>query len=337
MRLAMRIVQTLIALLVLALMAGAWWYVPGELTQRPQLSGSSEDASVRQGERRRSYVLYVPRKLAEHPALLVVLHSSQSNGERMRRDSGYRFDALADRDGFLVLYPDGFEGHWNDCRRAAAYSARRLNIDDVGFLSQMIERLQRERGVDPARVFATGYSNGGQMALRLAAEAPDKVSGVAAVAANLPAADNDACLPADRPMAALLMNGTRDPINPYAGGRVTLFGLGDRGNVLSAEESALALARRNGQDGEPQVDKLTQPGPVWTQRQRWTAEGRPQVELVTVFGGGHLLPQPLYRPPRLLGRVDPELDGPAEIWRFFSELSPNELTHNPPTPGGLAR
>ncbi|MBB4863093.1 polyhydroxybutyrate depolymerase [Pseudomonas nitritireducens] len=329
MRVAMRIVQALIALLVLALLVGGWWYVPGELRRQPLLTGSSEDASVRQGERRRSYVLYIPQKLAERPALLVVLHSSQSNGEHMRRDSGYRFDALADRDGFLVLYPDGFEGHWNDCRRVASYSARQLNIDDVAFLSGMIARLQRERGVDPARVFVTGYSNGGQMALRMAAEAPDAVEGVAAVAASLPSADNDACQPARQARAALLMNGTQDPINPYAGGRVTLFGFGDRGNVLSAEDSALALAQRNGQGGEPQVDRLTDPGPVWTQRQRWAAAGAPPVELVTVHGGGHLISQPGYRPPRLLGRADPQLDGPAEIWRFFSELSPPQPPADP--------
>ncbi|MDN6855576.1 alpha/beta fold hydrolase [Pseudomonas sp. CAN2814] len=329
MRVLMRIVQTLIALLVLALLVGGWWYVPGELKQRPVLTGSSEDASVRQGARRRSYVLYVPQKLAERPALLVVLHSSQSNGERMRRDSGYRFDALADRDGFLVLYPDGFEGHWNDCRRAASYSARQQNIDDVAFLSGMIGRLQRERGVDPARVFVTGYSNGGQMALRMAAEAPDAVKGVAAVAASLPSADNDACQPAQQARAALLMNGTQDSINPYAGGRVTLFGFGDRGAVLSAEDSALALARRNGQSGAPEVDRLTDPGPVWTQRQRWSAAGGPPVELVTVHGGGHLISQPDYRPPRMLGQADPQLDGPAEIWRFFSELAPPQLPTDP--------
>lgn len=320
MRIAIRVVQGLIALLVLMLLVGFWWYLPGELRHRPMLSGTSEDSSIRLGERRRSYVLYTPRQLAQRPALLVVLHGSMSNGERMRRDSGYRFDALADRDGFLVLYPDGVEGHWNDCRKAATYSARRLNIDDVGFLSAMIERLQRERGVDPARVFVAGYSNGGQMALRMAAEAADKVDGVAAVAASLPSADNDACQPAQQPKAALLMNGTRDPINPYAGGAVTLFGFGNRGTVLSTEDSALALARRNGQSGVPSQDRLTSIGPVWAERQRWNVAGAAPVELVTVHGGGHLLPQPVYRPPRLLGLADPDLDGPAEIWRFFSEL-----------------
>jgi len=315
-----RVVQGLIALLVLMLLVGTWWYLPGELRYRPVLSGTSEDSSIRLGERRRSYVLYTPRQLAERPALLVVLHGSMGNGERMRRDSGYRFDALADRDGFLVLYPDGVEGHWNDCRKAATYSARRLNIDDVGFLSTMIERMQRERGVDPARVFVIGYSNGGQMALRMATDAADKVDGVAAIAASLPSAENDACQPAQQPKAALLMNGTRDPINPYAGGVVTLFGFGNRGAVLSAEDSALALARRNGQSGQPSQDRLTSIGPVWTERQRWGTAGAAPVELVTVHGGGHLLPQPLYRAPRLLGLADPELDGPAEIWRFFSEL-----------------
>lgn len=320
MRIAIRVLQGLIALLVLMLLVGFWWYLPGELKQRPMLSGTSEDSSIRLAERRRSYVLYTPRQLAQRPALLVVLHGSMSNGERMRRDSGYRFDALADRDGFLVLYPDGVEGHWNDCRKAASYSARRLNIDDVGFLSTMIERLQRERGVDPARVFIAGYSNGGQMALRMAAEAADEVDGVAAVAASLPSAENDACQPAQQPRATLLMNGTRDPINPYAGGVVTLFGFGNRGTVLSAEDSALALARRNGQSGQPEQARLTTVGPVWTERQLWDVAGAAPVELVTVHGGGHLLPQPVYRPPRLLGLSDPELDGPAEIWRFFSEL-----------------
>lgn len=320
MRIAIRLVQTLILLLLAALLVGAWYLLPGEQLRPPMLTGVSEDSSLRAGGLRRGYVLYVPPNLAPNPALLVVLHASRSNGQLMRRDSGFGFDALADRDGFLVLYPDGFEGHWNDCRKVASYSARTRNIDDVAFLTRLVRRIQRERQVDPQRVFFAGYSNGGQMALRMAAESELPLAGIALVAASLPSAANDACSESQRAVAALLMNGTRDPINPYGGGRVKLFGFGDRGEVLSSEASAGELARRNGISAPAQREPLTRPGPVWSERWQWRGEGMPPVELVSVHGGGHLLSQPGYRPPRLFGMADPELDGPAEIWRFFKQL-----------------
>lgn len=319
MRIAIRLVQGLIFLLLAALLVGAWYLLPGARLREPGLSGVSEDSSLRSGGMRRSYVLYVPQNLPPHPALLVVLHASRGNGEGMRRDSGYGFDALADRDGFLVLYPDGFEGHWNDCRKVASYSARTQNIDDVAFLGRLIRRVQRERQVDPRQVFVAGYSNGGQMALRLAAEGKQPLAGIALVAASPPTPENDACQPLQRPVATLLMNGTRDPINPYGGGRVRLFGFGDRGEVLASEDAAAAQAKRNGIEAPAEPEQLTRPGPIWSERRLWQAPGLSPVELVSVHGGGHLLAQPGYRPPRLLGAADPELDGPAEIWRFFSQ------------------
>src|SRR5262245_37535393 len=215
MRIAIRLLQFLIALLVAVLLTGIWWYLPGEPLRRPALTGTSEDATLRVAGLRRSYVLYVPRRLVDNPPLLVVLHGGRSNGERMRRESGYGFDTLADREGFLVLYPDGYGGHWNDCRKDVPYRTRLQQVDDVRFLSRLIELLQKERRVDPHRVFVAGYSNGGQMALRMATEAPQQISAIAAVAASLPTADNYTCAPQIQPMAALLMNGTRDPINPY--------------------------------------------------------------------------------------------------------------------------
>ncbi|WP_204333321.1 hypothetical protein, partial [Klebsiella pneumoniae] len=76
------------------------------------------------------------------------------------------------------------------------------------------------------------------MAFRLAAEAPGLPAAIATVAASLPTTENDACRPVERPTAALLINGTRDPINPYLGGKVSLFGFGDRGAVRSTLDSA---------------------------------------------------------------------------------------------------
>ncbi|MBO3278165.1 alpha/beta hydrolase family esterase [Pseudomonas schmalbachii] len=320
MRVVIRLLQFFIGALAALLLVGVWWYVPSEMLRRPALTGTSEDSTLRVAGLRRNYVLYVPRQLSENPALLVVLHSARSNGEQMRRDSGYGFDTLADREGFLVLYPDGVGGRWNDCRKASSHDARRRQIDDVRFLSRLIEQVRSERNVDPRRIYVTGYSNGGQMAFRMAAEAPQLLSGIATVAASLPTAQDYSCPPPAQPIAALLMNGTQDPINPYRGGAVTLFGFGDSGRVLSTEQTAMFLARLNGIESEASPERLTTWGPVWSERQLWQAPGTPPVELVSVHGGGHLLPQQGYRPPRLLGRVDPELDGPEVIWRFFSQL-----------------
>ena len=118
----------------------------------------------------------------------------------------------------------------------------------------------------------------------------------------------------------MLINGTRDPINPYLGGKVSLFGFGDRGAVRSTLDSARWWAGLNGIAAPPAVAPLTRPGPVWTERQRWQEDGHPPVELLSVHGGGHVLAQPDYRFPRILGKSDPELDAPVEIWRFFSQL-----------------
>ncbi|EMD6027512.1 PHB depolymerase family esterase [Pseudomonas aeruginosa] len=320
MRTLIRLVRTLILLLVLALLAGAWWWLQDEALRPPALAGHSEDSSLKVAGLRRHYLLYVPPGVSEGAPLLVVLHGSWGDGAQMRRISGYGFDRLAAQEGFLVAYPDGFEGHWNDCRKAASYSARLRDVDDVAFLRALVARLAQEYRVDPQRVYVAGYSNGGQMAFRLAAEAPGLPAAIATVAASLPTTENDACRPVERPTAALLINGTRDPINPYLGGKVSLFGFGDRGAVRSTLDSARWWAGLNGIAAPPDVAPLTRPGPVWTERQRWQEDGHPPVELLSVHGGGHVLAQPDYRFPRILGKSDPELDAPAEIWRFFSQL-----------------
>ena len=68
------------------------------------------------------------------------------------------FNILAERDGFISVYPDGFEKHWNDCRGSAAYSANVQNIDDVGFLLKLVRQLAGQYDVDLSRVYVTGLS-----------------------------------------------------------------------------------------------------------------------------------------------------------------------------------
>ncbi len=286
----------------------------------PALSAAVQSGVVSVGTMERRYTAFVPAGLPKGSPLLLVFHGSASNGEEMRMFTGYGFDRLADRMGFAVAYPTGFEGNWNDCRKAIAFPARTSNIDDKSFVRALIERFRRSDGIDPRRVFAVGFSNGGHFAYRLALEMPEEIAGVAAVAASLPTDDNNICEIKAKPVPVLIMNGTGDPINPFVGGEVTLYGLGSRGTVRSAAETAAFFARRNGIDGEPvslQLPRLEPRDPTSVERWSWGSD-RPRVLLFSIEKGGHVIPQPNYRAPRMMGRTSHAIDGPEEIWKFFA-------------------
>jgi polyhydroxybutyrate depolymerase len=311
------------ALLLVALAAAAWrWLVWAPEPVLPALRGGLASGSLRVGGRERSYSLYVPEPRAPRPALVFVLHGSMGDGAQARRGTFYRFDELADRDGFVVAYPDGFEGHWNDCRRAAPYSANLEQVDDVGFLRALVARLEAELAVDPRRVYATGISNGGQMAYRLALEAPDLVAAIAPVAAGLPDESNLDCERRGEPVAALILNGTDDPMNPFDGGRVALYGVwGDRGSVLSSAASAAYFAELAGHRQPPRrrrYPERSRDDGSWAELFEFVDGPGPEVAHLVVHGGGHTFPSLSGRYPRGIGHTNADLDGAAEVWDFFA-------------------
>jgi polyhydroxybutyrate depolymerase len=245
------------------------------------------------------------------------------DGTQARAGYAYAFDGLAEREGFVPIYPDGFERHWNDCRKAGPYEANALDIDDVGFLAAVVDRFVAEHGADPKRVFATGISNGGQMALRLALEAPERMRAVAPVVASLPAGSNLDCEPAGRPVSTLIMNGTADPMNPFEGGEVALYGIwGNRGAVLSSEESIDYFRELAGHDAAPSaVEQRPDLDPTDGSRvevRSWTAAGRPSVSLYVIENGGHNAPHPSITLPRILGPSNHDINAAEEIWNFFA-------------------
>jgi polyhydroxybutyrate depolymerase len=305
----------LIVVIVLAIaLFGYFVYSPSP--EVPRLSGKLTEGTVQVGALKRTYMTYVPKGLAKGAPLVVVLHGSDQDGEQIRRWTGYGFDRLADEHGFAVAYPNGYEGYWNACNIVGDYSANKLNIDDLGFLTAIVDKLVNELGIDPGRVFATGVSRGGHMAFRLALEAPSRFRAVAAVAANLPTPENFKCKPAEQGTSSvMIMNGMKDPLNPFDGGEVKFFGLIRRGRVRSSRESGQYFAALYHIPSAPQTDQThpTDGADVTL----WQNDPKVQVELVAIRGGGHVMPQPYWRAPRILGPTPKEPNGPAMIWNFF--------------------
>jgi polyhydroxybutyrate depolymerase len=268
---------------------------------------------------------YVPKDLPKGAPLVLVMHGSGEGTGDIRIGTGFGFERLADAHGFAVVYPKSASFDWNDCSKVGDFSVNGVVVDDLRFLTALVDKLITELGVDRGRVFATGVSAGGFMSLRLALEAPLRFRAVAAVAANVPTTDNFKCTPQGTGTSVMIMNGTNDPLVPFAGGEVNLLGLFYKGgNVRSSRESAQYFADRYQLTGPPATTQATVAEGVRVEQDLWRRDdSNAEVELVAIHGGGHGLPQPYSRRPRLLGPSPMAPNGPEIIWNFFSRQRPN--------------
>ncbi|MEK7722769.1 MAG: alpha/beta fold hydrolase [Acidobacteriota bacterium] len=313
-----------ILLNIIFLLVGAYFYfVYAPAPKEPKLSAVIQNSSLNIGDRERSYAYYLPSNLPDNAPLVLVLHGAMQNANGIRSISAFEFERLADKHGFALVYPNGFENHWNDCRKLAPYSAKKLNIDDKGFISTLIDKFQIDFKTDSERVFVVGYSNGGQLAYRLALETPDKIDGIAVIGANLPAKENSDCQEAKQTIPAMIINGTADPINPHNGGDAK-FLFRSLGTVLSSNQTAEYFAQINEQTEKPTISQLPlqeQSDTTSVQKTSYQSPNKSEVVLYTIEGGGHVVPQPTYENSRMLGKTTKSLNAPAEIWNFFSTIS----------------
>jgi polyhydroxybutyrate depolymerase len=254
---------------------------------------------------RRSYLLYVPpaRSAPQALPLVLVFHAAGGDGRGIARHTG--FTELARREGFVVAYPDGIGGRWNDGRRAGGR-------DDVGFVRAILDSIRRELPVDSSRIYAAGISNGAMLLHRLACELPGVLAAIAPVAGGFPASLSARCAGAE-PVSVIAFHGTADRSIPYAGGG------GPRGQVLSAQRSVARWAEAGGCVGPPAetapVDSVSDGTRLQRRGSGGCAGGR-EVVLYTITGGGHTWPGGPADAGRA-GRVSREIDATRAIWEFF--------------------
>jgi polyhydroxybutyrate depolymerase len=319
-------------LTLIALGAALFWYfVYSPDPEMPPLSGSVSKATITVDGLQRRYLTYLPKGLAQGAPLVMVMHGSGQNGAQIRLETGYGFERLADQFGFAVVYPSARSFDWNDCSKVGDYTFEGRAVDDVKFLGALADKLIADIGIDSGRVYATGVSSGGFMAIRLALEAPSKFRAVAAVSANVPSAENFKCKPVAQGTSVMFMNGTKDPLVPYAGGESSLFGLFFKSGMLhSSRESVDYFAVKNRISAAPTMMPVAVTGDDLVEHQLkpqveravWRDDSKLEVELVTIHDGGHGLPQAYWRRPRLLGPSPMTPNGPALIWEFFAHQKP---------------
>jgi polyhydroxybutyrate depolymerase len=257
----------------------------------------------------------------EHAPLVVVLHGSNQDSDRFRRFTDGSFDRFTEY-GATVAYLDGYRGHWNDARVSQKFAARTEGYDDVAFVRAAIDLLVQQYHCDPAHVVLIGFSNGGQMVLRLVHEMPDALAAAVVLSATQPVPDNFApTSPQEGSVPMMFVHGTKDPLVPYSGGMASLWGFRPRGEGLSAPDTAAYYAKRNGITAKPVTAEILQRGRIWLEQTEYHQEDHDSVVLFTVHGGGHTIPGPK-KAPVIMGRTDRTFETVRTIAEF-ADLTTN--------------
>jgi polyhydroxybutyrate depolymerase len=241
----------------------------------------------------------------------MVFHGGLGRGRGMPEFT--HFDRVADEHGFIVAYPYGVNGHWNDTRGFSS-------ADDVGFARALIADVQHSYRADSKRVYASGISNGGFFSNRLACELADQIAAIAVVAATMPEKLVPDCKPV-LPMSVMFIQGTNDPLVPINGGQVAR----NRGVAISLSDAAKFWIERDHASSAPVTENFPDGAHDGTTVRRDVyGNGQQGTEVVvyTIEGGGHTWPGALqYLPAFMIGKASKNLNATEVIWEFFQKHS----------------
>ncbi|WP_078621997.1 alpha/beta hydrolase family esterase [Streptomyces sp. NRRL S-244] len=258
----------------------------------------------------REYLMHRPAADGGPRPLLIAFHGRGADAENLRKQSG--LDRAAEARGMLLVYPEALDKAWG---AGTAPTDRRPDPDaDVRFTEALVAELVRTGRADPHRIYVAGFSNGGSMALRMAAQRPDLVAGAAAVSGELPT--GAAAVKPTGPVPVLIVYGAEDPVRPLAG--LPSPGPAAPGEepitaTMSARASAEAFAAAGGagspaEEGKSGYDSVTWPaGPAGA-----------EVRLLVMHGAGHTWPGSTVPPPAGFGSVSTALDASATVLDFLS-------------------
>ncbi len=250
---------------------------------RESRATDTQSGSISVDGRTRTYLLHVP---ARHDAtgripLVLVLHGATQSPESAERMSG--MSGLADREDFVVAYPSG-TGRlsrvptWNS-GNCCGYALTN-QVDDVGFIRALIDKIESEYPIDPKRVYVTGISNGAMMSFRLACELSDKIAAVAPVEG----AQNLDCRPA-HPVSVIIFHGTSDRLVPFDGGS-TPYQVGGRRTDTPVADTVAFWVKEDGCASAPRHEESSE---VHTTIYAGCKDGT-GVALYAIQGGHHMWP-----------------------------------------------
>ncbi|MEP6924522.1 MAG: PHB depolymerase family esterase [Pyrinomonadaceae bacterium] len=282
-------------------------------------------SQIQVGDLTRSYYLFVPSDLPKNREvpLVFVFHGGGGNGKGT--ETLTNFSRLAEKENFIVAYPDAIAKNWNDGRENEASKSYKKKVDDVAFVKALIDSLEKDYRIDNKRIFATGISNGAIFSHYLAANMSEKIAAIAPVAGGI-AEPFDQQFKLKEPVSVFVIQGTSDPLVPYNGGEIASkisFGK-SRGKVIGTDETIRLWTEQDNTKRNPitgilpdsdKNDGCTVETFLWTNGKNGT-----EVKFFKQNGGGHTWAGgSQYLPRAIIGNVCRDFDASEVIWEFFKQ------------------
>jgi polyhydroxybutyrate depolymerase len=267
----------------------------------------------------RQFVLHRPANRSGPLPVVVALHGLGETVPELRRS--WTMDAVADREGFAVLYPVSLSDHWSyvDIRAVPLPNGTGM-VDDVGFITGLLDRLTRDGVLDPAHVYVAGVSNGGLMAFTLACQAPARFAAIAAIITGMLEEQAAVCHPS-RLVPLLAMAGTDDMSQDYDGA------MGPNYRLMSVPETLEFWRKQRGcgQGLDFTVAPQQRDDPTHAVLVAWKNCRDPSpLRFWRIEGGNHSLPSLAPLSERERQRLDGpygvrsrEIEAAEELWVFF--------------------
>ena len=301
----------------------------------PYPVGQLTDHTLVVGRATRQYRVHVPPSTTTPKAVVFVLHGGGGEGldvAILGRHPLAVFRTVADREGFVVVYPGGLPANdaqrlpgWVDCR---ADNTVESGADDLGFLSLLVETVRGAYRLPSSRVFMTGGSNGAQMTHAFAFHYAELVGAVATGAGSLPVTPKPGrCTTGpSRPVPILLLHGTGDNPMPWNGGCVADIGGGcNRGRVIAATATRDRWLQINGLSTvTPSAVVIDSSADDAGPANRFDYAGAAPVQWWRLDGAGHAVPSRtvLSATSPIIGIQNRDVEYAEVVWAFFKARLP---------------
>jgi polyhydroxybutyrate depolymerase len=268
---------------------------------------------------KREFITYIPAGIRnqDKPPIIISLHGRLGTAAGQMKFADFK--PIADREKIIIVCPQGIDRSWNDGRGTPANAK---GINDVKFIDQLITYITNTYNADAGRIYVTGMSNGGFMTSRLACELNNRIAAIAVVGASM---DEDMGYQPSKPIPAMYIQGTKDPLVPFTGGQMKK---GAGGTIYGHEEVLKKWAVVDNCDSKPMVTNLpvkVNDGTSVIKEEYINPTNNLKVTGFTIVDGGHTWPGgSQYLPKFIIGSITKNLDACEEIWKFFKQ---NRLTN----------